>query len=127
MSDHTPDTDRSAASHRSTSDLFFCLAHTNRRLALSRLLNADRALSVDDLVTYLESRTVSVDEPDASSESERQRLTVELRSAHLPMLADYGLIEYDGQSVVATAAAERTEKFIHMAAQDEHLRLARSE
>lgn len=111
----------------SAADLFTALGHRHRRLVLSRLLNAGTSLGVDDLAGYVTRREHTAD-PSADEEERRSHTLVGLRHTHLPLLADLGFVEYDhGRTpgrVTPNAVAAVAEKYIHRAAQDEHLRLA---
>lgn len=116
-----PDRD---AERDATPALYAAISHPHRRFVLSRLLNADQPLSVEDLADYVATRDRSFPSSVSREGEQYQRMAVGLRNTHLPALADLGFVDYDGRLAAANESTERAEKYIHMAAQDEHVRLA---
>lgn len=107
-----------------TPDLYAAISHPHRRLVLTRLLNAGQPLSIDDLADYVATRDRSFPSSVEETDEEFRQMAVSLRNTHVPALADLGFVDYDGDRVTANETTERAEKYIHMAAQDEHVRLA---
>ena len=80
---------------------FDILSHQHRRTIIT-LLAETPTLTRAELTTQLAAAvTDSASQPTAE---DRRRLRIALHHNHLPLLADAGLIEYDGDTVTATPA-----------------------
>lgn len=76
----------------SLDELHSSLANERRRLVLSYLVtHSDEVLSVEDLVDVV----AGCETPQVGPHSQRTRIEIDLYHAHLPKLADAGIIDYD--------------------------------
>ncbi|MDS0299373.1 ArsR family transcriptional regulator [Halogeometricum sp. S1BR25-6] len=77
-----------------TSDsVFRCLADERRRHILGYFRNSDDdTASFDDLVDYVTEREGQSSAPD------REAVAIDLHHRHLPILADYGVIDFDDRA-----------------------------
>lgn len=100
------DRDQWTSSDRRASRVFDVLSNERRRKALSYLVEHDASVDIDELVSQLASET-DID----SREADWSRLELMFHHAHLPKMADAGLVEYDQE----TASVEKTEMANEMA------------
>lgn len=100
------DRDQWTPSDRRASRVFDVLSNERRRMALSYLVEHDASVDIDELVSQLASET-DID----SREADWSRLELMFHHAHLPKMADAGLVEYDQE----TAVVEKTEMANEMA------------
>lgn len=98
--------DQSVPVDHQASRVFDVLSDEWRRMALSYLVEQDSSVNVDALVDQLVTETDT-----ASREVDWPQLELMLHHAHLPKMADAGLIEYDR----AAAVVEKTEMANEMA------------
>lgn len=83
-----------------TTRIFWILANEERRWVVKGLLEEDGRLSMDCLAHYIVIR--GRDDDGSVTEEELREAKVVLHHQHLPMLADHGVVEYDGERDVAT-------------------------
>lgn len=70
-------------------DLCAALSHEYRREVLQYLVDGAPTVTLDELVGYLEANA------DGAAEEGSRRVALALHHAHLPKMADAGLVEYD--------------------------------
>lgn len=77
------------------SEQYRLIANERRRLLIDVLADRPTALSLECLAATLAERETGEQVP---SEDVIERVAISLHHAHLPKLADYGLIEYDAET-----------------------------
>ena len=85
---------QTARSDRDLGDAFALLSSYRRRLVLARVSGAPEAVPVGWLATELAAAEADT-QPDAVTQSERERNRIRLHHADLPPLAAAGLLHYD--------------------------------
>lgn len=70
--------------------IFELLAHPGRRYVLTYLLRADTAVSLTELIDYVEGQTET-----PVDEEFRRKITIQLAHTVLPKLEEFGFVEYD--------------------------------
>lgn len=76
-------------------DLYSALTHQNRRAILRYLTDVDAPVSLRVLTDELERRL----NDDGTGTRDDRAIRVELVHAHLPKLAESGLVDWDGHTV----------------------------
>ncbi|MFC7141450.1 hypothetical protein ACFQMA_16625 [Halosimplex aquaticum] len=96
MSRITCETDDGNGDRELTDDeCYDLLADERRRLALAELAERSAPIALDDLAAAVAAREVDGATPSAT---DTQRAAVSLHHAHLPRMADLGVIDYDAQT-----------------------------
>lgn len=89
LTDRTPSYDLEPESTVPTDAVFSILSHRHRRYALAYLLEQDRPVTVESIVSHV------VDRTDSTGEGASNRITLRFHHGHFPKLVDAGLIKYD--------------------------------
>ncbi|WP_123537826.1 DUF7344 domain-containing protein [Halosimplex salinum] len=85
----------------STDEILACLADHERRVVLSTLRERTTHVSIEELATHVAAAVADESLVDVSQE-ERDSVHVDLYHAHLPKLADAGLIEWNADDDAVT-------------------------
>lgn len=96
---------------RLTADEVFGLLRTERRRAVLRHLRADPETTTGDLADHVAAEEVGTT-PDRLRSEDRKRVYISLYQAHLPKLADKGVIAYDSDrgKVVRLPVADQLDR-----------------
>jgi len=93
-------------------DLFKALASGKRRRLLAAL-PAESSMALDELTDILVGWQSTADGP--ADRDEWAKVKIELVHAHLPLLADAGLVTYDDEEVARTAYPEPVKELVAFA------------
>ncbi|WP_058366566.1 DUF7344 domain-containing protein, partial [Haloparvum sedimenti] len=80
-----------------TDDRFFTSLASARRRRLLVLLSDEESRPIDELATLLAGWDATEKRPMTNA-AERDRIRVDLRHVHLPMLDEVGLVDYDREN-----------------------------
>ncbi|MFC6756981.1 MULTISPECIES: ArsR/SmtB family transcription factor [Haloarcula] len=93
-------------------DLFRALASSERRRLLAAL-PAESAMTLDELTDILVGWQSTTDGP--AGPDEWAKVKIELVHAHLPLLADAGLVTYEDEEIARTTYPEPIEELVAFA------------